>query len=119
MNDETTTQKEHLKCEHCGRLTSLRDAMKVRETKYPAIKEIGVNCPHCDHWTHGYFETPRIVKERQLLQQHRQRATETGKALATYQHSKRRFQRLFDRENKRLRRELGVARELGVSGAGR
>ncbi len=119
MDDNAAKLPEYVKCDHCERLAPLRDALRARETKHPAVKEIGISCPHCAGWTHGYFETPRLVKERLRLQKSRLRAIDSAEAQEAYQDSKRRFERVFNRENSRVKRELGVAQELDVAGSGR
>lgn len=108
MLDTTTAQPTIVTCDQCSRISPLKDATITRETKYAAIKEIGVLCPYCGHWTHAFFDTPIIAAERQKLVRHRTHAGDSAKAMGTWQRSKKRFNRVFDRENRRWRKELGV-----------
>lgn len=109
MLDTTTAQPTIVTCDQCSRISPLKDAMTTREAKYPAIKEIGVLCPHCGHWTHAYFDTPIIAAARQRLSKCRQNVDGSRAALNSFRHEQKRFNRVFDRENRRWRREFGVS----------
>lgn len=80
-------------CKNCKRNLPMQRALKKREP-LRGVYEIGIDCPHCHHWQHHFYETPAM---RAL-----QPVANTPEAKADYKE-------LYDSEQERIKAELEPA----------
>lgn len=77
------------------------------------LSEVGLLCPACECFTHSYYETPTIAEGRSALlslleaYQRTQTLANRAPAWAEYQRARTAFARIFDDEQKRLKRKIG------------
>lgn len=62
-----------VECTQCKRSVKLERCTKQRKLSRDVV-DIGILCPHCDHWTHSFYETTEVKRLRAQL------ATVKGKA---------------------------------------
>lgn len=105
------------KCEECGQHFTKKQALTARNVEsIPHAVEVGIECPHCDHWIHAYFSCPDIVHlqraGRAALQTYQEDPTAENKR--RYEQAEAEYQEKFRQYNSHLRERLGVTspREL-------
>lgn len=55
-----------VECTQCKRSVKLERCMKRRSLSRDVV-DIGILCPHCDHWTHSFYETTEVKRARAAL----------------------------------------------------
>jgi uncharacterized Zn finger protein len=91
-------------CEFCGQRYKLEEGV-VSFIVAPSVKQYGVKCPHCGVFTHSYFETDRIIEERQKLNRLKEGKIDWER-IKTQQAV---YKRVFADEQKRWRRKRSPA----------
>lgn len=55
-----------VECTQCKRSVSLERCTKQRKLRHGVV-DVGILCPHCDHWTHSFYETSQVKRLRAQL----------------------------------------------------
>lgn len=83
-------------CEGCKRSVKLERCIKQKKLDRN-LADVGIECPHCKHWTHSFYETPAIKRAREAIQ-----AAPEGEREA----AKKAFSKVYAAEQKRVAEEL-------------
>lgn len=55
-----------VECTQCKRSVKLERCTKQRKLSH-GVMDVGILCPHCDHWTHSFYETAEVKRLRAQL----------------------------------------------------
>ena len=55
-----------VECTQCKRSVKLERCTKQRKLSHD-VTDVGILCPHCDHWTHSFYETTEVKRLRAQL----------------------------------------------------
>jgi hypothetical protein len=105
----TAAQPPSVQCTHCQKRFALAGNLERRPlASNRQVVDVGLACPHCRHFVHSYFDTPKIRRGRKSLKKaeklfQRQR---TADAWEKFQRAKTTFQELFNAEQRSLRMEV-------------
>lgn len=115
VEEAQTKETQIVKCSNCRRNYQIDDETLVERPleQYPAIKDYILVCPHCGFELHTHYETPTTAASRAALRKAARRIQEGDgdkqRGWKRYQHAKRKHERTFDREQKRVKQLLGEA----------
>lgn len=98
-------QIKNVLCPNCQKYSSLKDSLQRRPLKgNKTVTDVGIACPHCEHFTHSYFDTPKIRRRRKRLKKARKifaRKQASGINDEKYPRMKAEFEGIFAAEQEK------------------
>lgn len=86
-------------CPGCQRGVKLERCIRRRAVPgVDGVSAVGIDCPHCHHWTHSFYETPDVVRARADLKQVQD---EMGPSEAADE-AKRQYEKIYEGEQVRV-----------------
>ena len=73
-----------VECTQCKKAVKLERCTKQRKLAH-GVTDVGILCPHCDHWTHSFYETTEIKRLRAQLNAVKGKAGATPEEVKTAQ----------------------------------
>lgn len=109
MNEQ---QEMILECTGCKATLDLRAFFHKRDVEIEGekdITEIGLLCPECGLWKHGFYRSPYTRRLRASVEraQHLFNTRRTNRALKAYRRAVTKHQIAFDELQMRLRQKTG------------
>lgn len=89
-----------IKCNDCGRLIEM-DVQQRPAANDPTLTEVGIECPDCHTWYHGYFTSDELEQKRALLGRFQAKAQRSQADFARYQRKREAFAAAFYRINQK------------------
>jgi len=95
-------------CTQCNHVAPSSLAVTKRKVDgYRGALEYGVSCPECSHWTHIYFENPKMRR----LQNQIKRLREGNSSKRKYDRARKQLDNYHQKHNEEMRNNLGVSRD--------
>lgn len=123
MNDtaaSNTASNNALVVCQCGAEFATEQAITDRpvEAEEQGIKELGLRCPKCGHWTHVFYETAKVRRFRAALNRAKTlfQKRRTDGNLKDLRRAQGKFRDAFDAEQARLRPLFGALSPTAVLG---
>ena len=84
-------------CVNCNQKFDISQGMSIKKFE-GNVTAYGLKCPHCDYYTHSYFETAELVKLKQILRMDliAFQRSKTERAWKIYQSAKKTFNTIHD-----------------------
>lgn len=93
-----------VECTQCKRAVKLERCTKQRKLNRDVV-DVGILCPHCDHWTHSFYETTEVKRLRAQLNAVKAKAGVTPTEVKTAQAF---FEAGFKLEQERVKASLAT-----------
>lgn len=96
-----------VKCSECGHMIEMD--VQERPAKDVDTVEVGFECPDCHTWFHGYFDTPELKAQRNLLAKFKAKAARSQADFQRYKRKQQAFKEAFYRINAETPAQVDLA----------